>query len=135
MSDTAVKNSAPRIIHNNREAAQKELQKFIEEEKRLVKGIFKNYECPGGSVTITQKKYKSEPMFIKDMLDGQEYEIPLWVARWLNGIDVTAKSLNGRINSCSYVKHQYSLDRITGQPVQVEGQKKQRYGFQSLDFM
>ncbi|KKN67873.1 hypothetical protein LCGC14_0456600 [marine sediment metagenome] len=134
MTASAAMKGAPSIIHNNKDAAQKELQKFIEEECKPVKGIFKNYECPGGAAKITQHKYRGQPLFAKTMEDGQEYEVPLWVARWLNGIDVTAKACNGRIGSCSYARHQYSVDRNTGQPIQIEGQRRQRYGFQSLDF-
>ncbi|NGX57243.1 MAG: hypothetical protein K940chlam3_00129 [Chlamydiae bacterium] len=134
MTASAAMKGAPSIIHSNKDAAQKELQTFIEEECKPVKGIFKNYECVGGSAKIIQHKYRGQPLFSKTMEDGKEYEVPLWVARWLNGIDVTAKALNGRIGSCSYARHQHSVDRNTGQPIQVEGQRRQRYGFQSLEY-
>lgn len=130
----AMKNG-PKIIHNNKEAAKKELESFVQEEKRLVKGIFKNYECPGGCARIVQHKYPGEKLFDKTMFDGQEYEVPLWVARWLNGIDVTAKACNGRIGSCSYPRHEYSVDASSGKPIQSVGERRQRYGFQSLDFV
>ncbi len=135
MTSTAAMKGAPRIIHSNKEAAQKELQTFIEMECKPVRGIFKYYECPGASTKITQHKYPGQKIFEMVMQDGMEYEVPLWVARWLNGIDITAKACNGKIGSCSYARHQYSIDKNTGQPIQVEGQRTQRFGFQALDFV
>ena len=135
MTSTPAMKGAPKIIHNDKDMAQKELKQFMEEECRPVRGIFKNYECPGGSTKIVQSKYPGKPIFEKVMQDGEEYEVPLWVARALNGVDVTAKALNGKVGLCSYPVHSYTVDRTTGQPVQGIGQRKQRYGFQSLDFV
>lgn len=134
MTATNAMKKAPKIIHNDKDAARKELETFMELECIPVKGIFKNYECSGGGAKIIQHKYPGQPIFNKYMVDGQEYEVPLWVARWLNGIDITAKALDGRIGSCAYNRHQHTVDQTTGQPIEVVGQRKQRYGFQSLDF-
>lgn len=135
MTATAATKGAPNIIHSNKEAAQKELQTFIEQECKPVKGIFKNYECSGAVAKITQHKYPGQKPFEMIMMDGEEYEIPLWVARWLNGTDITAKACGGKIGSCSYAQHEYSVDRMTGKPVQTVSHRKQRYGFQALDFV
>ena len=32
-----------------------------EENSRMVKGIFKNIECPGGDATVTYHRYKEDP--------------------------------------------------------------------------
>lgn len=123
-----------------------ELEKFIKEESRMVKGRFKNYETPGGNLPLTCGKYPGQPIFNKVLQDGQVYEVPLWVARHLNGIDVTAKSINGQIGSCSYPIHGFKWDAgksapesqmgADGTPVPVVtvAKRTQRYGFESLDF-
>lgn len=116
-----------------RTGLKKELLKFMEEECRPVKGIFKNYECAGGGTLIVQHKYPGQPHFSQWLQDGQEYEIPLWVARYLNGIDITATALKGKIGSCSYPRHSHCVDK-NGQSIIVEGQRRHRFGFQSLEF-
>jgi hypothetical protein len=125
------------------------LKKFVEEESVLVKGRFRCYETPGSTQRIQQRKYKEVPMFDKYMTDGQVYEVPLWVARWLNGIDVTAHSLNGKINSCSYPVHGFKMgnpndfrpsQEIAGNegpmlvPMDNIVKRERRYGFESLEF-
>lgn len=138
MTATPKMKGAPHIIHKDKEAAKKELLKFMDEECKPVKGIFKNYECPGGSAHLTQAKYPNQPIFNQVLQDGKEYTVPLWVARWLNGIDITAKARQGKIGSCSYPKYHYEIPLIAGQPQgtpeQMEGLGRQRYGFQSLEF-
>lgn len=120
------------------------LQKFIEEETRLVKGRFVNKECPGTAANIQCLKYKGVPMFSKSMMDGEMYEIPLWVARWLNGVDVTAGAIGGKINSCAYPVHGFQWDPskpmpkvdhdADGMPVPIISKWKRRYAFESLEF-
>jgi hypothetical protein len=116
------------------------LLKFMKEECVLVKGIFKNYECPGATVPFTQSKYPYHPeinkhhIFQTVMTDGEEYEIPLWVARWLNGTDVTAVECDGKIGSCSYPKHTFSKAEDGVTPISMPGKRVDRYGFQSLAF-
>lgn len=125
------------------------LQKFVQEESKLVKGRFRCYETPGSMQRIQQRKYKELPFFDKWMTDGQVYEVPLWVARWLNGIDVTAQAINGQINSCSYPIHgfqmQHANDLRPGEESLSEGgmtivprenivKRERRYGFESLEF-
>jgi hypothetical protein len=125
---------APKILHSNRELSKKELQTFIDEETKLVKGIFKNFECPGGGAKIVMKKYPGVAAFERWMEDNKEYEVPLYVARYLNGIDVTAKAIQGRLGSCSYPVHDYRVDKDTGRSHVRVGTRRQRFGFQSLEF-
>jgi hypothetical protein len=116
------------------------LLKFMKEECVAVKGIFKNYECAGATVPFTQRKYpyhpelNKHPIFHGVMTDGQEYEVPLWVARNLNGTDVTAVECGGKIGSCSYPKHTFSRAEDGVTPISIPGQRRARYGFQSLAF-
>lgn len=157
----------PHINKGMKEIANKKLKELMDEEGKLVKGIFQCFENPGASQKITYKKYPTpsemrkrggegglEP-FSKVMTDQQEYEIPLYVARFLNGTDVSAGALSDEkrsslIGSCSYniSGFKYSGDTPpqshmgmgpngeNGIPVPIVGITKRvkRYGFQSLEF-
>src|SRR3972149_4928125 len=65
------------------------LEKCMEEESEIVEGIFRNYESPGGTHMFSCRKYPNQPVYHGNMVDGARYKVPLWVARWLNGIDIT----------------------------------------------
>jgi hypothetical protein len=123
-----------------------ELKKLMEEESKIVRGRFKNYETPGGNLPFQSRKYPNQEVFKIVFQDGGVYDVPLWVARHLNGTDKTAKVLNGRIGSCSYPVHGFKWDAGQSPPksddsqpgnlVPVIGIEKrvQRYGFESLEF-
>ena len=122
-----------------------ELRKFRDEETVLVKGRFKNYESPGCGTKIVVKKYPGIPIFNKWLEDGQLCEVPLYVARHLNGVDVTAKQLGGKTHSCSYATHGFLTNQggavacdlnEQGIPIPKVGVAKRtrRYGFESLQF-
>jgi hypothetical protein len=146
---TPTADDAFHITKTRKELGKEKLEKLIKEETRLVKGIFQFFENPGGSHRVMVKKYPGIPMFDKVMTDGMEYEIPLYVARHLNGIDVTAEQVNGRIGSCSYPVHGFiskagelnpsamgDAPGFSGIPVPIVGIEKRikRFGFQSLEF-
>lgn len=130
--------------------ARSRLQQFMNEEKKIVKGRFRCYETPGSSTRIQIKKYKELPMFDMKMMDGEIYEVPLYVARHLNGIDATAQHINGKVNTCSYPVHGFTWNGDNapssahgngpngegGVPVPLVGVSKRvrRYGFESLEF-
>jgi len=123
-------------INKDRKTAGKErLHKIMAEESRLVRGVFKCYECPGASAKISVRKYPDQHTSTFTFLDGQEYEIPLWVARHLNGIDATAGELKGKIHSCAVPIHHFQIDPRTGLSSIEVGTVRRRYGFQSMDFM
>lgn len=122
------------IVTSDVKAAAKErLHKFMKEESRMVKGVFKFFECPGMSAKVIVKKYKELPMFEKEMTDGQEYEIPLYVANHLNGIDITAEHINGKLGTCSYALHSYLMDK-NGTPIVTAEKRRHRMGFHSQNF-
>lgn len=140
---------APHITKTGKELAKEKLKKIIEEETRPVRGIFQFFECPGGSTKVTVRKYPGIPAFEMTMVDGGEYEVPLYVARHLNGIDVTATAINGKIGTCSYPVHGFVMSDgnlqpsalgmapgHSGIPVPIVGIQKRikRFGFQSLEF-
>lgn len=91
------------------------------EESKMVKGIFHCHEPKGGCVTFSFRKYKWDPVRTYTMYDGEEYEVPLAVARHLN-------------NNCTYYEHTHILD-ANGQPsVDRRGKKVSRMNFESKDF-
>ena len=140
-----------------RQAAAKKLKKFMEEESKMVRGRFRSYKNPGAFEKVTFKKYPTpaemrergelggvQP-FEKWMKDNEIYEVPLYVARFLNGTDITAESINGKTNFCSYPVHSFLsngnelatcvLDSA-GIPVPAAMTQKfeRRFGFESLEF-
>ena len=147
---------APMISKGRKDQAKDKVKEFMTEETRLVKGIFQCFETPGSEVKVIVRKYPGIPQFEKVMRDGETYEIPLYVARHLNGVDVTAGALgdnpNPNIGTCSYVRNAFVLagrnaepgygnlgtgaNGQSGIPVPIVGIGKRirRYGFQSMEF-
>ena len=131
-----------------KEIGRAKLDKIIEEEgKKYVKGRFRNYETPGAAAEIQIRKFPEDrvPMFKKRMNDNEVYEIPLYVARHLNGTDRCAEAIGGKIYSCSYLVHGFNAnpdgsfantqEDDHGIPVPILTNKyKKRYGFESLEF-
>lgn len=132
IKDNVLLNEVPAIAKTSKELAKAKLEAVMNEELKLVRGIFQFLECPGHSTKITVRKYKGH-FFEKDMKDGQEYEVPLYVARFLNGIDVTAEALGGKLGTCSYPVHSHVMDQH-GNPTVSIGKRVKRFGFQSLEF-
>lgn len=134
---------------SEKEKAKQRLEKYMKDDLRMVKGTFQFFECPGGSQRIQLRKYKGH-FFDQTMLDGEEYTIPMYVARHLNGIDITAESLGGKVNSCAYPVHGFLSrgDNLApsqigfgpqgqgGVPVPIVGPTrwKRRFGFQYSEF-
>ena len=104
-----------------KQSTLKNLKYNCEKEREKVKGIFRFYECPGGTLSFVYRAYKWDPVAKYSLTDGETYEIPLGVARHLN--------MNGW-----YPVHHYTLDEM-GKPSMRVNEKKNRFGFQSMDFM
>jgi hypothetical protein len=98
-----------------------QLKKMKEQDHRMVKGIFRCMEPPGGSVTFSYKKYAGDPVEKYTMADGKVYTVPLMVAKHIN-------------NHCTYDIHQHTLD-LDGNPRVDVGKRVKRFSFESLDFM
>lgn len=134
-------------LKTRREQCYDRLRPIIAEETKLVRGRFRNYEDPLSMAPVFVKKYPGVPEFNKKMIDGQIYEIPLYVARFLNGVDVLAKGANQKINTCSTPVSSYIIDsgqdpkrsldespgEFKGAHVEVTSHKR-RYGFESMEF-
>lgn len=132
-------------VKSTKQLSKELLRKFIDEETKTVKGKFRNIETPGGSTKIFVRKYPGIEPFEKVMEDGLVYEVPLYVARHLNGTDVTATHAGKKINTCAYPTHGFKardngeLTRSgddAGIPVPIIGPVKwnRRYAFESLEF-
>lgn len=140
-------NSTSEIEESSSSSRSKNLlKKFIDEETKLVKGKFRNLETPGASQKITVRKYPPPvPMFEMVMQDGVQYEIPLYVARFINGTDATAEGNGKKIHTCAFPTHGFKFDNSgnlprsqedMGIPVPIIAPVKwnRRYSFESLEF-
>ena len=92
-----------------------------DKDREMVKGIFNFYEVPGGTMSFRIKLYKWDDVEKFELHDGETYTLPLGVAKHLNK--------NG-----SYPVHAHAVD-AAGKPTYKIGQKKRRFGFQSLEFI
>jgi len=148
--ETIVKEEILEIsIPNKKQCAKEMLAKLIAEETKEVSGRFRNYEAPGGSLRVQVRKYPGIPPFDKIMFDNETYKVPLYVARHLNGVDVSAKAVDGKIHTCSWPTHGFkwepgqTMPRSNcsdmdqgGIPVPIICVSKwnRRFGFESLEF-
>lgn len=89
--------------------------------REKVKGIFRFYEVPGGTMKFVYKEFKEDPIEFFTLTDGEIYELPLGVAKHLN-------------KNCWYPKHAHILD-ADGKPRVDVGKKIRRCSFQSLEFV
>ena len=104
-----------------RQNTQKNLKKQCERDREKVKGIFRFFECPGGTLSFSFRAYKWDPVETYRLSDGESYDLPLGVAKHLNK--------NGW-----YPEHHFLMDE-GGQAHTKIGQKKRRFGFQSMEFV
>lgn len=121
--DIKPKNLTPESkTHSSREEIQKKLKLQQAKDKEMVKGIFRFYEVPGGSVNFVYGPiYKGDQSKRYDLVDNQVCTIPLGVAKHLN-------------KSGWYPTYGYQKDAM-GNTTMVVSQKVRRYGFQSLEFV
>lgn len=130
---------------STKELSRKKLEKLMKEETINVKGRFRHYETPGASQRFHVRKYANIPPFDKLMTDNEIYEIPLYVARFLNGIDKMAMECGGKINTCAYPEHEFVYDesnnldqrrdgQVGRQQATAIGKWTRRFGFESLQF-
>lgn len=123
------------------------INRLVKRGKQLVKGRFRYHEVPGGTTVVDCSKHPELGDFKMSMTDGQIYEIPLWVAQYLNGIDEWAGAVHGNGNaethSCATPKHGFRFQDRPPECVQVGSQIlpivsvvgwDQRMSFEPLDF-
>ena len=134
------------IPRTKKQLCRERIQSIVDEGTKLVKGRFKNYESPEGTATICVKMFPDVPEFNKTMMDGGVYEIPLYVAKFLNGVDMLAGGTGGKTHTCSYAVNGFKWEDGQAAPTnQLDGQGipvpiitvakwNRRYGFESLEF-
>jgi hypothetical protein len=95
---------------------------FREKYSRLVRGRFRFYESPGGTLKFNLgQMFKGDPVKKWIFKDGEVREIPYGVARHL-------------IDNGWYPVHTFAQDE-NGNPNMRIGEKIQRFGFEPLDFI
>jgi hypothetical protein len=129
-----------------RDKAKAKLDRLISEESKTVKGRFRNHESPGGSIKLQMRKYPGIPDFDKLLTDGEMYEVPLYIARHLNGVDISAEGCNAKIYTCQWPTNSFiwkdgadaPRSSTDGQgiptPLIGVGKWNKRYSFDSLEF-
>jgi len=108
------------VIKTKKQLHEERMHKLWVEDSKLVRGIFRNHEIPGTSVTFPFRKYKQDPVKEYSLMDGQVYELPRAVAEHLN-------------SNCQYTIHKHATDE-NGRPIAVVGTKIQRFSFYPTDF-
>jgi hypothetical protein len=113
------KNITPLTKTETKKAVNLKYQR--DKDRQPVKGVFRFYEVPGGTLSFVFRAYKEDPVERFDMTDGQIYTIPLGVARHLN-------------KNPKYPVHAFRQDEGGGSSV-IIGKKVARCAFQSLEFI
>ena len=95
------------------------------EEQKMVRGIFRFHEVPGGQMDFVFRKYKGDKLEKYSMKDGEVYEVPLGVARHLN-------------TNCWYPVYGHNEKAqaaVADNALMSIKEKVRRCSFQSLDFV
>lgn len=109
------------LIKPRKKISDEQMQKAIEKDHKMVKGIFRFLEVPGGSLSFSFHKYKGDSVLNYTMVDGKTYEVPRMVATHLN-------------KNCGYERHGHVMD-INGNPIVDRSKTVKRCSFESLEFM
>lgn len=98
-----------------------EIDALRKESSKKVKGIFRCFEPKGGEVTFVYREFKGDPIVRYTMRDGEEYEIPLGVARHLN-------------KNCGYFVHGHILGPDGAPAKDKQNKHESRMNFESVEF-
>lgn len=136
-----MKNSAPSNLTPVKRSGvpkldAKQIEKRRQKDKEMVRGVFKDYEVPGGELEFSFGPiYKGDETITFSRLngtslkDGEVYTIPFGVAKHLN-------------NNCNYPEFEHqpgegfagAPNAYTRENVRIS-KKVHRFGFNTLDFM
>jgi len=134
-SSGRVDRSANVPVKKDRAEFQKDLARQRAKDAELVVGVFKNMETPGVSLRFSYHKYHNDPYEVYELFDGETYQLPRGVAKWLN-------------NNCFYREYRhlaghsgetgmrsaYNDGRLNASSMH-EARKVYRFAFHSLDYM
>lgn len=104
----------------NKKSAE-DIEKMRKDANKTVKGVFRCHEPRGGSVTLVWKEYKGDPIRRWTLKDGQEYDVPIGLAKHLN-------------KNCGYAVHSHILGADGNPLVDRQGKQVSRMNFESLEF-
>lgn len=104
-----------------KQAPKPDLKYMRDKDREMVRGMFRFFEVPGGSMQFSFKKYKQDEVETFNLVDGEIYTIPRGVALHLS-------------NNCWYPEHSYKQDEY-GKPSMMISKRKRRCTFEPLDFM
>lgn len=107
----------------SKKKSKETIDKLAKENAKLVKGIFRNMEVPGGDLEFAYREFPGEPVRVYHFWDGQEYEIPLGVAKHINK--------NTKVGIRDYMRNAKGEKLLTS----CIGGWRQRYTFTSSEFM
>jgi len=99
----------------------KDLKYQRDRDREMVRGIFRFYEVPGGTMAFSFRKYREDEIETYTLNDGEIYTIPRGVAHHLS-------------NNCWYPEYAYKQDDNM-RNVAMLTKKKRRCSFDPLDFM
>lgn len=110
-----------------KEELKKKIERQREIDSKMVKGVFRFYEMPGGTLPFVYKAHKGQEVEKYELTDGQVYEIPLGVAKHLNN--------NGWYPEHEYIKGEGMIAGYGVSGGMRIARKKHRFGFSGLDFV
>lgn len=111
----------PRVIVTKKRLTEQEIEYMRQKDREMVRGIFRFFEVPGGTMSFPFRKYKGDEVESYTMVDGEIYTVPRGVAQHLS-------------NNCWYPESQYKMDDH-GKAVAQISKKKRRCSFEPLDFL
>lgn len=100
---------------------EQEVEYMRQKDREMVRGIFRFFEVPGGTMAFSFRKYKGDEVESYSMNDGEIYTVPRGVAHHLS-------------NNCWYPESQHKMDEF-GRIVAQVNKKKRRCSFEPLDFL
>lgn len=118
-----------KTVKTGKEKVAQSIKYQRDKDREPVKGIFKYYEVPGGCLEFNYRAYKEDPIEFYHLEDGQQYTLPLGIAKHLNK--------SGWYPEYEYYQGEKGLGRAfspEGHMMRV-AKKVRRYGFQSLEFV
>lgn len=108
-------------IKSNLPKKGKDLKYARDKDREPVRGIFRFFEVPGGTMQFSFRKYREDEIETFTLVDGEVYTIPRGVAHHLS-------------NNCWYPEHKYQMND-SGVHISQVTKKKRRCSFEPLEFM
>ena len=115
----SIASSLSTAVMTHREQKTNEICSMKPDNDPIVHGIFENVETPGLTLKFSFRAYAG-PIKKYEMKHGEEYDVPLSVAKHLN--------------SCTQKIHANLMDK-NGNAIKVEGKGNKRFSFRTADYL